>query len=480
MYQRFVILLGFLISTTGLWARSGIAQPQGELELSLDDCIRIALNENPTIKINDMELERLDYSRKEVIGQLLPTVNFTGTYTRNVALQTIYINSASMSGMGGGASGSSSGSSSTAGESSSSSSSNNTSGMKMGRDNNYNVGFSATIPLVMPQLWKSIRLSENQILQNMETARANKLSLVNQVKNAYYALLLAYDSRRVLEASHATAKAHAEVYQKQYELGTASEYDVLRANVEVTNLEPSILEAENVISQLKLQLKLLMGMDVRLEMSPSQHLDDFKGMMYDRAMALTDTTLTANTSLKSLDLKTDYLRKSLDMQKASFYPTLSGTANYMWNSMSNGNPFRNFRWSGVSAVAVTLSIPLFTGGQRYHRVKQAEIALKEMRWQRENLERSLHIQVQTQLDNITKSIKQIESNNAGVTQAEKANQIMQESFRIGAATFIQLRDTDDALLSARLSYYQAIYNYLVAQSDLEHVLGNCSYVAENK
>ena len=61
-------------------------------------------------------------------------------------------------------------------------------------------------------------------------------------------------------------------------------------------------------------------------------------------------------------------------------------------------------------------------------------------------------------------------------QAEKASDIMQKSFQIGAASFIQLRDTDDALMAARLSYYQAIYNYLVAESNLENVLGNTHYV----
>ena len=72
--------------------------------------------------------------------------------------------------------------------------------------------------------------------------------------------------------------------------------------------------------------------------------------------------------------------------------------------------------------------------------------------------------------------KQIESNEAGVHMAEKANDIMQKSFKIGAASFIQLRDTEDALMAARLAYFQAIYNYLVAESDLEFVLGNTHYV----
>ena len=421
-----------------------------QLALSLDECIRIALNENPTIKVQDMEITRVDYSHKEALGQLLPSINLAGQYTRNLSLQTMYMDTEA-----------------------------GTMAIKMGSDNNHSGGFSASIPMVVPQLWKSIKLSENQILQNVEAARANKLSLVNQVEKAYYALLLAQDSKKVIEENHATAKLNADIFQKKYDLGAASEYDVLRANVAVTNLEPSILEAENSINALKLQLKLLMGMDVRNDFEPSQQLDDFRGEMYARALSNTlgaDTTLANNTSLKALDLQTDYLKKALDVQKMAWYPTLTGSASLMWHSMNNGSPFTGFRWSRASSVGLTLAFPIFQGGQRYYKQKQAEIAVEEMKWQRENLERGLHVQVATQNDAIAKSLKQIESNEAGVTMAVKANDIMQQSFKIGAASFIQLRDTEDALMAARLAYYQAIYNYLVAESDLEYVLGNTHYV----
>ena len=436
-----------LFISTMLVAVAAAAGAQNVLPLSLDQCIRIALSDNPTVKVDSMEIKRVDYARKLTLGQLYPQITANGQYTRNLAIQTIYMDAGD-------------------GE---------TRAIKMGRDNTYAAGFQAQVPLVMPTLWRTIKLNDNQILQNLEKARATKLNLVNQVKNTYYALLLAQDSKRVIEASHATAQNHAAIYQKQFELGTASEYDVLRANVAVTNLEPSILEAENTIKQLELQLKLLMGMDVRQEIEPTETLEQYKSSMYGRYLA-TDTSLVKNTSLKTLDLQTDYLKKSVDVQKAAWIPTLTGTGNLMWNSMSMGNPFKNFQWTKSSAVGFTLSFPIFTGFQRINRIKQAQIQADEMRWQRENLERSLHVQVQSQMDNINKSIKQIESNEGGVRQAEKANDIMQKSFQIGAASFIQLRDTDDALLSARLSYFQAIYNYLVAESNLENVLGNTHYV----
>ena len=439
-------LRAVLLSLTLLGSIHAAAQYLPETQLSLDECIKIALNDNPTIKIKDMEIKRVDYSHKEALGQLLPSVNFSGQYTRNLAIQTIYM---------------------TTPEGSTS--------IKMGRDNTYSTGFNASVPLVMPTLWKSIKLSDNQILQNVEAARANKLSLVNQVKNAYYALLLAEDSKRAIEENHATAQFNADMFQKKFDLGTASEYDVLRARVVVTNLEPSIIEADNAIETLELQLKVLMGMDVRTDFKPSQKLDDFKIQMYNDVLA-TDTSLVNNTSLKSLDLQTDYLKKSLDVTRMAWYPTLNGSFNYMWNSMSNGSPFKNFDWHPSSSVGLTLTLPLFTGGQRLYKQRQAEVALREMRWQRENLQRSLQMQVQTQMNLINRTVKQIESNEAGVRQATKANDIMEQSFKMGVGTFIQLLDTEDALLYARLSYYQAIHDYLVAQSNLEYLLGNTHYV----
>ena len=408
------------------------------LNLTLDECIRIALNDNPSIIVADMEIQRVDYSKKEVLGQLFPQVNFTANYSRTLAKQTMVMMDQSF---------------------------------KVGTDNQHSVGFQGSLPIVVPALWKSIKLSDNQILQNIENARASRLSLINQVKNAYYALLLARDSKRVIEANHNTALYTAGVFQKQYEIGVASEYDMTRARVAATTLEPSILEAENSIAALKLQLKVLMGMDVNIDIEPMETLDDFKRTMYENTLTM-DTTLTNNTNLRQLDLQTEYMEQALQVQKMSWYPTITGSINYMWNSMSNGSPFKNFNWNPYSQAALSLSWNLFSGGQRYFKQKEAEIAVREMQWQRENLSRSLSSQVQTQINNIKSNLKQIETNAASVALAEKSDQIMQDSFRLGVGTFLQIQDTQNALLGARLSYYQAIYNLLVSQSDLELLLGN--------
>ena len=104
-------------------------------------------------------------------------------------------------------------------------------------------------------------------------------------------------------------------------------------------------------------------------------------------------------------------------------------------------------------------------------MKQAQVQQKELEFQRENLVNSLNMQVDLALDNINRQAKQIDSSKEGVRQAQKAHDIMLKSFQIGAASYLQLQDSELANSSAQLSYLQSIYNYLVSTSELDLLLG---------
>lgn len=441
-------------------------EPKG-IRMSLDECIKIALSDNPTIKVADMEIQRLNLAKKETIGQLLPSISLAGQYSRTIQKQTMYLNIPNMSG-GGTSGGGSEDTNLQAGEDESK---DKKQGIKMGLDNSYSIGLQASMPIVAPQLWKALHINDTQILQNIETARSSRLSLVNQVKNAYYALLLAIDTQGAIEESYANAKYTADIYKAKKEQGTASEFDVLRSDVALKSIEPTLYQAEIGVRSTRLQLCLLMGMSQEIDILPASKLTDYERTMYANTLAL-DNTLDNNTNLRQLDLNTRLLRENLDVQKAAWYPTLALTANYTFTSMSNGSIFKNFNWNPYSTVGLALSFPIFTGGQRVAKIKQAQIQLDEMKWQRENLERSICLQVQVATDNINKNVKQIATSAETVIMAEKANQIQEKCFQIGVGSYLDYRDSQLALTQAKLAYYQSIYDYLVANSNLELLLGN--------
>lgn len=427
--------------TTLLFAGTAAAR-QDTLTLSRARCVEIALSENPTIKVADMEVKRMVYARRETTGSLYPSIDFQGAYQRAIELQTVSMN------MGG-----------------------QSQQFKMGTDNVWTFGFNAAMPLVNASLWKAIQISDTQIMASLEEARGSRLDMVNNVNKAYYSWLLAIASRDVVRANYDVALTNADIFRKQFDAGTASEYDVLRTSVAVKNLEPELLQADIAIRQCALQLKVLMGMDDSVEIRPDVTLRDMQREMYGYSLGASGTSLENNTTMRTLAIQDKLLRQNVTLKKFAWIPSLAASYNMNWNAMSSGNAFRNQQFNPYSTVSLALQVPVFNGLGRLNAVKQAEIQYKELQLNRENVESSLRMQVRLALDNIDKEVRQIASSEEGVRQAAKANEIMQKSFEIGAASYLNLRDAELANTSAQLAYLQAIYNYLVSTSELDTLLG---------
>lgn len=409
--------------------------------MSREECIAIALQGNPTVKVADMEVKRMDYSKKETVASLFPSIDFSLNYQRAIELQTVRMN---MNGQ--------------------------SQSFKMGSDNTWNTGFAVQLPIVAPSLWKAIQISKTQILSNLESARSSRLDLINNVNKAYYALMLAVASREVLAQNYDISKFNATLFEKQFAAGTASEYDVLRSSVQVKNIEPDLLRANISIRQCQLQLKVLLGLPDEMDILPSVTLKDMQRDMYGYALGA-DANLENNSSLRSMEIQKKLLKQNVDLKKLAWVPTLGASFNLSWLSLSNDSPFKNQQFNPYSNVGLGLSIPVFSGGSKYYGLKQAQIQLKEIDLQKENLLNSLKMQRDLAIDNINMEARQIATSEEGMRQADKANEIMQKSFEIGAASYLELRDSELAKTSARLTYYQAIYNYLISSSELDLLLG---------
>ena len=143
----------FVLAAIALCSVSTVCA-QVDSVLTLDECIAVALSENPTIRVADMEITRVDYSRKETLGQLLPSVSFGASYNRMLAKQVAYMNMDDFGGFGGGAPGGDNGDDGTPASRAASDDKKGDTGIKMGLDNSYSLGFSASLPLVAPQLWQ--------------------------------------------------------------------------------------------------------------------------------------------------------------------------------------------------------------------------------------------------------------------------------------------------------------------------------------
>lgn len=430
---------------------------QDVLKLDLEKALEIALSENPTVKVADKEIEKKKYAQKGTYAALFPQINFTADYTRTLKKQVMYMDGFDM---GGGSDESTPGMEGI----------DMSKGIEVGRDNNWTTGFNLSMPLVNATLWKSLSISALDVELSIEQARSSKISMVNQVKKSFYAVLLANDSYRVFKESYDNAMENYLDIKKKYDQGTVAEYDLIRADVTVKNSEPNMLQAENSLTLAKWQLKALLGMDLEMAIDCEGELADFESVLFADYMA-TDTTLAGNTDLKQIDLQMQQLKKTLTMQKFDYLPTLSLTGMYQWNAMNNDFKFKNYNWTPYSIVGVSLTVPIFSGGSKYHKIKQTQVSMHQMDLQRDDTKRNLQLAIKQYLDNMRTCVKQFDAAQKGVEQANKGYKIAQKRYDTGAGTLLEMNDAELALTQAKLNLNQSIYNYMVAKSDMEKVLG---------
>nr|HQI43918.1 TolC family protein [Dysgonamonadaceae bacterium] len=343
-------------------------------------------------------------------------------------------------------------------------------GIQVGRWNMYTGGLNVSLPLVVPSLWKNIQMSEIDIQTSMEQARSSKINLVNQVTKSFYSLMLAHDSYMLFRKTYVTDSINLENITNKYKQGIVPEYDVITADVRLKSIIPSMLQAENMMKIAELQLKLHMGIDNDIPLKIVGTLDDYDQSMFD-AVIPADTSLLQNSDLRQFDLQAEKVKKMYEMQKLQFAPSLVSSFQYTYMSQNNDFKFSDYKWNPYSTVGVTLSIPLFNGGQRYNNLKQTELQINQLQYQRIDLQRNLKLAVKNNIDLINKNIEQIVATQSSVEQARKGYDITLKRYETGMGTIVELNSAALGVTNAELQYKNAIYDYLAAKADLEKVLG---------
>lgn len=430
-------ILAFLLIPTTISA-------QDSVHVNLQKALEIALSENPTIKIANRTIESKKYYKDEQIAALFPSVSASASYQRTVKKQkmTMEFGGSPME-------------------------------IEVGTSNNYVAGLNFSLPLVAAPTWYNLKLSQIDVQNAIESARSSKIALINQVKSAYYGLLLAQDSYRVLQINFANVEMTAKNINDKYEQGLASDFDKLRADVQVANQKPQLTSAQQAVNLSAMMLKVLIGVDVSEPIIFDGHLSDFEDEMLNYKVVDGQLiSLANNTDLRQLELSQEQLNTSLKLIKASSCPTLSFSGNYQYMTMSNDFDFSNYNWFPYSVIGLSLNVPILSWVGTSYKIKETKITMANLEDQKKYLENNLRVSVNSNLDNIRNAIAEMTSNKETMMQAERAYNIVQKQFEVGMATWLDLNSAELAMTQSQLLYHQSIYNFLTAKNELEKLMGN--------
>lgn len=408
------------------------------MHLTLDKAIELALSENHTIKVAEKEIELKKVSKNEAWQSLLPTASLNGSV--NYAIKAAEMN------LGGQT-------------------------FKMGKDDasTWNGALQVALPVFAPAIYKSMSLTKADVELAVEKSRGSKIDMVNQVTKAFYQLLLAQDSYDVLKENYRLTEENFNIVNAKYIQGRVSEYDKISAEVQKNNAWPTVVSGRNAVEIAKLQLKVLMGITADVDIVIDDNLKNYEQEIKNNINSTID--LSNNSSIKQIDMQGELLKKQRSLLKTNFMPTLSLSGTLQYQSLYNENwKVMDYKWGNSSSVALSLSIPLFNASN-FTKLKSNKIQQWQLAETRTNTERMLGMQAQSYIDNMTKSAEQLESNKTAVELAKKGLEISQKRYDVGKGTILELTSSQVSLTNVQLSYNNTIYDYLVAKSELNKVLG---------
>ncbi|MDR2886275.1 MAG: TolC family protein [Rikenellaceae bacterium] len=488
MKRSIIIVAALLTAMTA--TRTAHAAPtaaaEQTIEIDLPQALRIALSENPTIKIADLEIERQDYVKKETWGNLLPQLSGTAGYQNAIVKSEI------------------------------------SKGLSFSPTHTLNFGADLTLPLIVPGVYQTLKLNNEQMRAAVESARASRIDMSNEVKKAFFNILRINQEIGVLKASRENVQQTVDQIRVSNRAGLASEYDLLTAEVQLSNLEPTILQAEKGLGIAEQYLKMLMGMPLEQQVKFTGDLMLLE-QTYAAQRSLYDADLTNNSDLRSLDIQQDLLVRQLKVLRTQRMPTLGATLsgsfqghdpiNFDMAAMSGGatgwqangtyigqpygmwtpnasspmggdwafaapaaastTPVNNaFTWQHPLTLSFGLSVPIFAGFTNSNREKQLKNNIRQLSMQRDYAEKQIEVSASTSISNIYTARERMAATQKTVDQARKAYDISNVRYRAGAGTILELNSAELQLTQSQLNHSQAIYDLLSAQADYEKVIGN--------
>jgi outer membrane protein TolC len=280
--------------------------------------------------------------------------------------------------------------------------------------------------------------------------------------------------------------------------GLASDYDVLRLEVEFATLEPQLRRAEYELARMErglvTELDLAPGTLLQLEGSLAEiDLDDpsantpanqrilgYVGVAVPPAV--TEETLDdlyrraqlGNAGIQQAGLNVELRNAEMRLAQAEYLPEIALFGSYDVQAQQNGSP-RFFGESGQRGygrnVGVRVTLPIFSGFQRDARVDQRRAALRSAEIERGLAEDRLRDEVHSVLEDTDEARLRARSQRLAVEQARRGYEIASAQYREGLGSQLELTDAEVALRQSEFNYAQAVFDYLSARARLDFALG---------
>ena len=398
------------------------------IDMTLDNCLKLALGNNPQINAAFQDILASDARIKQVWSNFFPTISWQTGYTR---LRQLQLSDA------------------------------------LGQSLEFNYYLLGQISL--QEMLYDFGVTQNQAtIRKLDyegykkTFEAVVNDVIYQTKDAYYNVLYAYENRRVAQDTVDKYQLFYNQAKAFYLTGENPKVDVTIAETNLSNAKLKLIQAENAVNLAIAKLNNVMGVpyieryDIvdKLQYKPVN-------MSFEQAI---DTARDSRPELKLAEIKVEGVNQTVKLTKKSFFPTLSFEGQYQrggksWNSNYGFN------------IGGYLTFPTINAMLIRNEIKEAKYLYDRELANARNTQNSIYVDLQNAYLKLEEKRNQLPVAILNVKQSRENYELSYGRYRVGEASPTELKDAENTYEQAQLTYYTALYEYNSARAELEKSIG---------
>ncbi|MEI6047686.1 MAG: TolC family protein [Bacteroidota bacterium] len=441
--KQFLTVLLLIFLTGGIIPAQ---EKSGELKFSLKEAQDYAIQNNKLVISSRMDVEASKIALWETISNALPQVSASGSFIDNLKLMTTLLPGDFFGKPG------------------------EKVPVTFGSQFNSGATIQASLLLFNAPLFIGIETTKLANRLSNENLAKSELDTKESVSLAYFLILVSEKSLQILDGNIANLNETLKSTKAMYSAGMAESTDVDQMISNVTMVENTRSSMQRTIELNYNLLRFQLGVSAGTGIVLSETLESLTSGINIEALLSQQFDHKQNVNYRLIEGQEQMSSLAFKSQKASVLPTLAGFYSYGVNGM--GDKVSGQEWFQNSMTGLQLSIPIFGSGQKYSQIKKAQINLEKARTTKEMVTEQLLLQEKQLRYNLVNANLNYNSQKDNIDVAKRVYASMENKFRQGMASSLELTQSNSLYLQAENNYISALMNLLQTKLALDKLLNN--------
>ncbi|WP_316841328.1 TolC family protein [Pedobacter gandavensis] len=427
---------------------SGKVMHAQERDLSLAEALAMAAKGNKELQIQTLEEIRYKEISRETKSRLLPSISATAGYSRYFDRQVIFLP------------GSFAGTDKAVED------------VAVGGKNAFN-GF---LSLNQPVFMQNARRQKEAALINEKIQKEKTIDLESQlafqISSSYFQLLLMSNQLNLQQQSLSRNVRALVDTRALFAQGRSLKVDTLRSFIAVENLKSSISYLRNNIEVSGIQLKRLIGLNESVVIKPTDslnvELNQAESYTLDQALKTAELN-RHDIRLQKLSIEQE--EKLLSASKAERLPQASIIGQYQLQAQADHLRLGSYTLPRTSFLGFQLTVPIFNGNRTNAQINQAKIKVRQESIRLNDVKEEMNAELAAIISRWKEANTQLHIHQTTVDAAALNYTMMNDRYKNGLSSRLELTDAELALTQGKISYLQAVYHLKLLYVELQRSLG---------